>query len=45
MRHLVSKEGVRPNPNKIATIKDWPQPILAKQLRGFLGLTGYLGDL
>lgn len=29
------------DPSKIQVVVDWPKPITAKALRGFLGLTGY----
>jgi hypothetical protein len=37
--HTVSGTGVAMD--KVQTVLDWPQPINTKQLRGFLGLTGY----
>jgi hypothetical protein len=39
--HIVSHEGVKLDPNKINAIMDWPIPKKLKNLRGFLGLTGY----
>ena len=37
----MAAEGVRADPSKITAMLDWPQPDTLKQLRGFLGLTGY----
>lgn len=39
--HVVTSEGVKPNPDKIATIRNWPIPQNEKELRGFLGILGY----
>ncbi|XP_062099393.1 transposon Ty3-I Gag-Pol polyprotein isoform X1 [Humulus lupulus] len=39
--HLVSAQGVQADPSKIAAMVEWPQSRTIKQLRGFLGLTGY----
>ena len=39
---FVSKDGVRPDPEKIRAIKDWPTPMNAKELRQFLGMATYL---
>lgn len=39
--HLVGKDGVRVDPQKISAMSEWPSPTTLKQLRGFLGLTGY----
>jgi hypothetical protein len=39
--HIVYHEGVKVDPNKIKAMMDWPIPKTLKNLRGFLGLTGY----
>ena len=39
--HIASHKGVKVNPRKIKAIKEWKVPTTIKQLRGFLGLTGY----
>ena len=39
--HLLSREGIAPDPANVAKIKSWKIPGSVKQLRGFLGLTGY----
>jgi len=39
--HKVSEDGIATDPQKIQLIKDWPTPKNLKELRGYLGLTGY----
>lgn len=39
--HIVSYDGVGPDPEKIQAMLNWPQPKTVKQLRGFLGLIGF----
>ncbi|CAM8886868.1 unnamed protein product [Rhodiola kirilowii] len=39
--HVITWNGVSVYPEKVEAIKAWPLPTNPKQLRGFLGLTGY----
>jgi hypothetical protein len=39
--HIVSHEGVKVDSNNIKAMIDWMIPKTLKNLRGFLGLTGY----
>jgi len=39
--HIVSHEGVKVDPNKIKSIKEWKIPITIKHIRGFLLWIGY----
>lgn len=39
--HIVTPDGVKPNPEKIKAIKNYPIPKTTKQIKGFLGLLGY----
>lgn len=39
--HIISEEGVRPDPGKIESVKRFPRPINAKNIKQFLGLAGY----
>ena len=39
--HYISEAGIEMDPKKIIAVKEWPAPKNIKQLRGFLGLTGY----
>ena len=40
--HSISSEGVRPDPTKVATIKDMPVPTMVTRVRSFLGMCNYL---
>ena len=39
--HIVDEQGLRPDPDKVAVVKDWPVPTCLKELRSFLGLCNY----
>ena len=39
--HILSGDGVRPNPEKTAIVDNFPVPKNEKQVRSFLGLTNY----
>ena len=39
--HIISAQGVQPDPEKVKAIHDWPQPRSLTEVRGFLDLTGF----
>ena len=39
--HIISGDGVEVDHEKIRAIKEWPIPVNVREVRGFLGLTGY----
>lgn len=39
--HIISKDGVAMDPAKVSAVVDWPRPTTPREVRGFLGLTGY----
>lgn len=39
--HIVSHEGVKTDPDKIAAVQTWPVPTNLKELKSFLGFIGY----
>lgn len=39
--HILAWDGVRPDPEKISAVANWPTPSSTKKIRAFLGLTGY----
>ena len=39
--HVLSKNGISPNPEKVSKVKDWPVPKSAKEVHSFLGLASY----
>ena len=38
---MVSEQGVQTDPDKIEALASWPEPSSIKELRSFLGFTGY----
>ena len=39
--HVISRDGVSPQLEKVEAVKSWPRPKTKKDLRGYLGLVGY----
>ncbi|KAL9967435.1 hypothetical protein ACROYT_G025657 [Oculina patagonica] len=39
--HVVTREGTSPDPEKVRAVWEWPRPESLRDLRGFLGLSGY----
>lgn len=39
--HIITTEGIKPNPIKINAIKNFPIPKIPKQIKSFLGLCGF----
>ena len=39
--HILSKDGILPNPEKVSKVKDWPILKNAKEVHSFLGLASY----
>lgn len=39
--HLITENGVKPNPKKISAIAEYPRPTNPKSIKQFLGLLGY----
>src|SRR4051812_43076423 len=39
--HVIDKQGIRTDPDKIEKVKNFPEPKNLTQLRGFLGLASY----
>lgn len=39
--HIIAEDGVKPNPEKIDKIMNWPIPKNDKEIKQFLGLAGY----
>ena len=43
--HMLSKDGILPNPKKVSKVRDWPVPKMAKEVLSFLGLASYLSKV
>ena len=39
--HIVSEQGIEPDLDKIAKVRDWPTPSTPEEVRRFLGFVGY----
>ena len=39
--HVISAEGIRTDPKKTESIRNWPTPSCVKEVRSFLGLCSY----
>ena len=39
--HVVSEDGIKTDPEKIRVLKDWPVPKSVRDVRKFLGFSGY----
>ena len=39
--HVISQEGIRPNPEKVSAIEKYPVPKTVKDVRAFLGICNY----
>jgi len=39
--HIISENGISPDPSKLVAIKDFPEPKRVKDIQSFIGLAGY----
>jgi hypothetical protein len=39
--HVITENGVRPDPTKVEAVEKFPRPVNEKQLKSFLGMIGY----
>ena len=43
--YIINSEGTKPDPEKVAAIKDFPEPTNLTDLRSFMGLANQFADL
>ena len=43
--HLITENGVKPNPNKLFAVQNFKRPEKQKDVISFLGLAGYYRNL
>src|SRR5262249_13705359 len=39
--HVISKEGIQVDPQKVEAVSNWPRPTNVTEIRSFLGMAGY----
>jgi hypothetical protein len=39
--HVINREGICVDPNKVSTVVEWERPSTVKEVRSFLGMAGY----
>ena len=39
--HIISKDGISMDPDKLKIIQEWPQPLNLHELRSFIGMCSY----
>ena len=39
--HIISKDGLKPDPKKVQSVVDWPQPTCLREVLQILGLTNF----
>jgi len=39
--HIIDREGIRTDPEKVSAVADWPEPRTIKQIRQFIGMASW----
>ena len=39
--HVIGRDGVKPDPNKVQSVIEWPTPTCLREAQQFLGLTNF----